>query len=77
MDAAPAGAVGCDPVPCPRDAIRLIKDNLDKAMLVDFETSLDGEAARMIEAGQSPDHKEVVRAFIEKRKPVFGAGRAS
>ena len=56
----------------PRDAIRLVKDNLDQAMLVDFETSLDGEAARMIEAGQSPDHKEAVRAFIEKRKPVFG-----
>jgi enoyl-CoA hydratase/carnithine racemase len=61
----------------PREAIRLIKDNLDQAMLVDFETSLDGEAARMIEAGQSTDHKEAVRAFIEKRKPVFGGARAS
>jgi len=61
----------------PRDAMRLIKDNLDQAMLVDFETSLDGEAARMIEAGQSPDHTEAVRAFIEKRKPVFGSARAS
>ena len=46
-------------------------------MRVDFETSLDGEAARMIEAGQSPDHKEAIRAFIEKRKPVFGASRVS
>lgn len=55
----------------PREAIRLIKDNLDEAMLTGFETSLDAEAARMIEAGQSPDHKEAVRAFIEKRKPVF------
>ena len=59
----------------PRDAIRLIKDNLDQAMRVDFETSLDAEAARMIEAGQSPDHKEAVRAFIEKRKPVFASAR--
>ena len=63
--------------PAACDAIRLIKDNLDQAMLVDFETSLDGEAARMIEAGQSPDHKEAVRAFIEKRKPVFSSHRAS
>ena len=61
----------------PADAMRLVKDNLDEAMLVDFETSLDGEAARMIESGQSPDHKEAVRAFIEKRKPVFAAGRTS
>jgi enoyl-CoA hydratase/carnithine racemase len=60
----------------PRDAIRLIKDNLDQAMLVDFETSLDAEAARMIEAGQSPDHREAVRAFIEKRKPVFTTSQA-
>ena len=59
----------------PRDAIRLIKDNLDQAMQVDFTTSLDAEAARMIEAGQSPDHKEAVRSFIEKRKPVFASAR--
>ena len=63
--------------PAACDAIRLIKDSLDQAMLVDFETSLDGEAARMIEAGQSPDHKEAVRAFIEKRKPVTSSPRAS
>jgi 2-(1,2-epoxy-1,2-dihydrophenyl)acetyl-CoA isomerase len=61
----------------PRDAIRLIKDNLDQAMLVDFETSLDAEAVRMIEAGQSPDHREAVRAFIEKRKPVFTISQES
>jgi enoyl-CoA hydratase/carnithine racemase len=60
----------------PSDAIRLVKDNLDQATVVDFEASLDGEAARMIESGQSPDHKEAVRAFIEKRKPVFGAARS-
>ena len=60
----------------PSDAIRLVKDNLDQAMLVDFETSLDAEAARMIESGQSDDHKEAVRAFIEKRKPVFSAARS-
>jgi len=55
----------------PAEAIALMKDNLDQAMLVDFETSLDAEAARMIRSGQTADHKEAVRAFVEKRKPVF------
>ena len=56
----------------PAEAMALMKDNLDQAILVDFETSLDAEAARMIRSGQTADHKEAVRAFIEKRKPVFG-----
>ena len=32
---------------------------------------LDLEARRQIETGQTEDHKEAARAFVEKRAPVF------
>ena len=33
--------------------------------------ALDSEAARMIRTGETEDHKEAARAFVEKRAPVF------
>mgnify|MGYP000125455497 CR=1 FL=1 len=33
--------------------------------------ALDSEAARMIRTGETEDHKEAARAFVEKRKPEF------
>ena len=56
----------------PRLALGLMKDNLDGALTADFLTSLDDEAERLVRAASTDDHKEAVRAFIEKRSPRFG-----
>ena len=55
----------------PAVALRQMKDNLDDALTEPFLTALDGEAERLVETAQTADHKEAVRAFIEKRKPNF------
>jgi enoyl-CoA hydratase/carnithine racemase len=51
----------------PAKALGLIKDNLDDAGSVDFLTSLDSEAERMVAAAQSEEHVEAVQAFIADR----------
>jgi enoyl-CoA hydratase/carnithine racemase len=58
----------------PRVALRNMKDNLDDAPHIDYPTALYREAERLVLASRTEDHKEAVRAFVEKRKPVF-AGR--
>ncbi len=55
----------------PAVALRLIKDNLDDAATIDFETAIDREAERLIQAQETQDHREAVRAFVEKRAPSF------
>ena len=55
----------------PSKALRFLKDNLDEALMNDFLTSLDHEAERMVRTAGTTDHKEAVKAFVEKRKPVF------
>ena len=40
-------------------------------MSADFLDSLDQEAENMVRSARTTDHKEAVRAFIDKRKPVF------
>lgn len=55
----------------PTGALRSIKDNLDDALAADFGASLDREATRLLRAAALPDHAEAVRAFVEKRAPVF------
>jgi enoyl-CoA hydratase/carnithine racemase len=55
----------------PRVALRFMKDNLDDALTIDFPTALDREAERLVKASLTSDHKEAVRAFVEKRKPSF------
>jgi enoyl-CoA hydratase/carnithine racemase len=55
----------------PRVAIRNMKDNLDDALDVDYRTALDREAERMVACQRTEDHREAVRAFVEKRKPAF------
>jgi enoyl-CoA hydratase/carnithine racemase len=52
-------------------ALRNMKDNLDDALHVDYPTALYREAERLVQASRTEDHKEAVRAFVEKRKPVF------
>mgnify|MGYP001068907092 FL=1 len=55
----------------PAKALRFMKDNLDEALMNDFLTSLDHEAERMVRTAATADHKEAVKAFVEKRKAVF------
>jgi len=55
----------------PTFAFGRIKDNLDQALTSDLLASLDQEAENMLLAARTTDHKEAVRAFVEKRKPTF------
>lgn len=52
-------------------AIRYMKQNINRAAENDFKTCLDWEADRLVRVAQTEDHKEAVRAFIEKRAPDF------
>lgn len=55
----------------PRVALCNMKDNLDDALHIDYPTALHREAERLVQASRTEDHKEAVKAFVEKRKPVF------
>jgi enoyl-CoA hydratase/carnithine racemase len=55
----------------PSVALARIKDNLDHAVSSDFLVSMDQEAENMVRSARTTDHKEAVRAFIDKRKPSF------
>jgi 2-(1,2-epoxy-1,2-dihydrophenyl)acetyl-CoA isomerase len=53
-------------------ALRLMKQNLNRALTADLATALDAEAPNMIESMSTADHREAAAAFVEKRRPVFG-----
>ncbi|HEY9451460.1 MAG TPA: enoyl-CoA hydratase [Bradyrhizobium sp.] len=55
----------------PSVAFARIKDNLDHAVSSDFLDSMDLEAENMVRSARTIDHREAVRAFIDKRKPTF------
>jgi enoyl-CoA hydratase/carnithine racemase len=55
----------------PSIALAHIKDNLDHALKADFLVSMDQEAENMVRSSRTSDHKDAVRAFIEKRKTTF------
>lgn len=55
----------------PRIALSHMKDNLDQAITADYAAALDQEADRLVRSSRTNDHQEAVRAFIEKRAPVF------
>ncbi len=57
----------------PREAISLMKRNLDRALTSDFLPALDQEAELLVRAARTEDHREAVRAFLEKRPPRFRA----
>ncbi|WAH55426.1 enoyl-CoA hydratase [Pseudomonas silvicola] len=50
---------------------RYIKQNLNAAQDMSLPASLDLEATLNVLSAQTNDHKEAVRAFIERRDPVF------
>jgi len=53
-------------------ALRLMKQNLNRALTTDLATALDAEAPNMVESMSTADHREAAAAFVEKRRPVFG-----
>jgi enoyl-CoA hydratase/carnithine racemase len=55
----------------PPIALRLMKDNLNRAQTEPLEAVLDLEAERMVAGAQTEDYLEAVSAFAEKRSPVF------
>jgi 2-(1,2-epoxy-1,2-dihydrophenyl)acetyl-CoA isomerase len=55
----------------PSIAYRYMKENLNRAMAGEVDECLDLEATHHIHCAASEDHREAVRAFVEKREPVF------
>lgn len=55
----------------PTLAYARMKENLNRAETSDLGTALDAEAMNMILSGQTNDHREAARAFVEKRQPTF------
>jgi 2-(1,2-epoxy-1,2-dihydrophenyl)acetyl-CoA isomerase len=55
----------------PLVSYRYMKANVNLATHSDFRTVLDREAETHLRCGQTEDHQEGVRAFMEKRAPQF------
>jgi 2-(1,2-epoxy-1,2-dihydrophenyl)acetyl-CoA isomerase len=55
----------------PSVTLGYIKRNINNAAHLSLEACLDGEAIHHSRAGETADHKEAAKAFVEKRKPVF------
>ena len=55
----------------PLKTMTAIKRNLHRAMDTDFIESLKGETCTQRYLGNSPEYQEGLKAFIEKRPPVF------
>ena len=55
----------------PTVAYRYMKENLKRAMAGEVDECLDLEATHHIHCGQTEDHREAAKAFVEKRAPVF------
>lgn len=55
----------------PAIALRLMKENLNRALTHGLKDCLAAEAVNMTRTGQTADHKEAATAFVEKRDPVF------
>jgi enoyl-CoA hydratase/carnithine racemase len=57
----------------PGNALRMTKRLLREGQVNTFDSVLTTAAAMQAVAHKSPEHREAVLAFIEKRKPVFPA----
>ena len=48
-----------------------MKENLNRAMNGEVDDCLDLEATHHVHCGQTQDHRDATKAFVEKREPVF------
>ena len=55
----------------PTVAFRYMKENLNRALAGEVDDCLDLEATHHIHCGQTEDHREATKAFVDKREPVF------
>ena len=55
----------------PPIAIGYMKENINRAIELDLRSALAQEADRLMLCAQTNDHKEAVKAFMDKRTPVF------
>jgi 2-(1,2-epoxy-1,2-dihydrophenyl)acetyl-CoA isomerase len=55
----------------PTITLGYIKRNINNAEHMSLEACFDAEAIHHSRAGETLDHKEAAKAFVEKRKPVF------
>jgi len=55
----------------PPIAIAFMKEHKNRAVTGDLRSNLAMEADRLIRCAATSDHKEAVKAFMEKRTPVF------
>lgn len=55
----------------PTVAFRYMKENLNRAVRGDVDDCMDLEATHHVHTGQTQDHREAAKAFVEKREPTF------
>jgi 2-(1,2-epoxy-1,2-dihydrophenyl)acetyl-CoA isomerase len=55
----------------PSVTLGYIKRNMNNAETMSLEACFDAEAIHHSRSGETADHKEAAKAFVEKRKPVF------
>lgn len=55
----------------PTVAYRYMKENLNRALAGDVDDCMDLEATHHVHCGQTQDHRDAVKAFVEKKEPVF------
>jgi len=55
----------------PSIALGYIKRNINNAEHLSLEACFDGEAIHHTRSGETADHKEAAKAFVEKRKAIF------
>src|SRR5207249_6418301 len=55
----------------PSVTLGYIKRNINNAETMSLEACFDAEAIHHSRSGDTADHKEAAKAFVEKRKPVF------
>jgi 2-(1,2-epoxy-1,2-dihydrophenyl)acetyl-CoA isomerase len=55
----------------PQTAYRYMKENVRMASQQDYQSILDREAWTQLRTGDTDDHREGARAFVEKRLPRF------
>lgn len=55
----------------PPIALGYMKENINRAVISDLRSCLALEADRLMRCAATEDHKEAVKAFMEKRQPVF------